>query len=131
MPSSLPPEDIRLLLNKLITESAKVRAVLRSSGELEVPWSLSICGPLARTDDGTLELIPSHPDSPVDKLSLKESVLLISPCKFTQPEDFAAGPFAATLFADPDSFNLSLAFDLPDGSKLVLLGMGDSEEIDA
>jgi hypothetical protein len=128
MPSSLQPEDIKLLLNKLITESTKVRALLRSSDSPEADWFLSTCGRFVRADDGLLELVPSNPDSSVDKLSLKESVLVACLSSFKQPEDFSNGPFAGTIFANPDSFNLSLGFDLPDGSSLILLGMVDPED---
>jgi hypothetical protein len=126
MPSFVQPEDATLLLNKLIAESANVRAILLSSDSPNADWSLSICGRLTRTDDGTLEVVPSSPDR-LDKLILKESRLVSSLFAFKQASDFSGTPFAS-LFRNAESFNISLSFDLPDGLKLVLIGIGDAGE---
>jgi hypothetical protein len=117
------PEEIRLLLNKLLTESTKVRVWLRSSESPDADWFFSVLGRLERADDGLLELTPSDADDPMDKLSFKESTLIACARSFTQPEDFSKTPLAETRFADPDSFVLTMAFDLPGGIKLALMGM--------
>lgn len=118
---SASPDDTKVLLDKLITESANVRAVFRSSDSVDAYWSFSVCGRLMRVGDD-LVLTPSDSDEPVDVLALKESVSLTSPCTFVQAMDFSGTPFGALT----DNLDLGLSFLLPDGSRLALLSIGQT-----
>jgi hypothetical protein len=119
---SASPEDNKVLLNKLITESKNVRAIFLSSNSPGADVSFNTHGKLSLTE-GRLELLPEGAEDFTHVLSLKEATLLECPCKFTSPLDFAGLP--STAFIDrSDSFILSLTFDLPGGASLTLIGLG-------